>query len=195
MRQLSQLSHFLFSCIFLAYEISLYLRFGRRSFNSGSLPSLYALKQPRHIVPQSAHGLHTLGILLGLTGGGAVDAVPVLAGGDGHAGDGEELVQLVKGRGAASASCNGDGSADLHRFVKAGAVKQAVKKRDKRTVGRSIIYRTAYYKPITLLKFRSYLVYNIINSAFTVFISISAGNTASDILCTDLHSFGFNVVI
>ena len=56
-----------------------------------------------------------------------MDGVPVLAGGHGHAADGEILVQLVEGGGAAATAGHGHGCANLHALVDARAVKQAVK--------------------------------------------------------------------
>ena len=53
--------------------------------------------QECHVPGQGAHGLHPLRVLGRFAGETAVDAVPILAGGDGHAGYGEEFVQLVKG--------------------------------------------------------------------------------------------------
>ena len=65
----------------------------------GLFPQGDALHQESHVPGQGAHGLQTLLVLGRLPRSSAVDAVPVLAGGYGHAADGEEFVQFVKGGG------------------------------------------------------------------------------------------------
>ena len=84
-----------------------------------------ALHKESHIFGQSPHCLQTLLILSCLARLPAMDAVPILAGGYGHAADGEELIQLVKGGGqAASPRCYNTCS-NLHGLIKMGAVEQS----------------------------------------------------------------------
>ena len=60
-----------------------------------------ALHKEAHVPCKHPHGLLALFVHLRLTLFSAVYAVPVLAGSNGHIGNGKELVQLVKGGGAA----------------------------------------------------------------------------------------------
>ena len=62
-----------------------------------------AFHQERHVPRKRPHGLQALGVHRRLARSPAVDAVPILARGDGHTGNGEVFVQLVKGRRAAAA--------------------------------------------------------------------------------------------
>ena len=59
-----------------------------------------ALHKETHVPCKHPHGLPALFVHLRLTLFSAVNAVPVLAGSNGHTGNGKELVQLVKGCGA-----------------------------------------------------------------------------------------------
>ena len=57
-----------------------------------------------HVAGEGAHHLHAFSVLFAFSGTCAVDAVPVLTGGNRHAGDGEKFVQFVKGGGEPSSA-------------------------------------------------------------------------------------------
>ena len=60
----------------------------------------------------------------------AVYAVPVLAGGNRHANDGEVFVEFVEGSRAAAAARRYNGSAYFHALIKRSAEKEPVQKAD-----------------------------------------------------------------
>ena len=64
-------------------------------------------KHPGHIVSQSAHGLHALGIECGLAFGATVDNVPILRGHHRHVAQLEHHVQAVERRCGATATAHG----------------------------------------------------------------------------------------
>ena len=88
---------------------------------------LEALHHKRHIPPQRAHGLQTLRVLRNLLRRISIHHVPVLAGGDGHAGNGEILVQHIEGRCIAAAAAGNHRRAHFHGLIYARrAEKQPV---------------------------------------------------------------------
>ena len=72
------------------------------------------LHQKGHVFGQDTQGLKAFQVLLGLTFSPAVQAVPVLTGGNRHSADGEVLVQYVEGSGVAGSPGADDRRADLH---------------------------------------------------------------------------------
>ena len=67
-----------------------------------------AFHEERHVACERAHGLEAFGVFFRFAWHEAVDAVPVLAGDDGHAGDCEILVEFVECRGGAAAALSID---------------------------------------------------------------------------------------
>ena len=67
-----------------ADEICALERLERRMIDACGFARLDAVKQPRHIAPECAHGLQTLEVLLDVLRVCAVDHVPVLAGDNRH---------------------------------------------------------------------------------------------------------------
>lgn len=102
-------------------------------------PDGNAAHEEDHAFRQGAHHPEPLEILRRLAWFSAVDAVPVLTGGNRHPGNGEVFVQLVKGGGQTAAASRCNCRTDLHALIKARAVKQPVKAGDKRRVGRRIV--------------------------------------------------------
>ena len=90
------------------------------------LAQLQGLDQEGNVVSQVADGGDALLILLCVTGSPAMDHVPVVTGSHWHTGDGEELVQLVKGSGAAATACYHDAGTHLQTFVKMCGVEQTL---------------------------------------------------------------------
>ena len=70
-----------------------------------------------------------------------MNAVPILAGRDGHAGDRKEFVEFVERGGKAAAAGNDDRSADFHRFIEWSAVKFATP-----VITTDIPYNASYIK-------------------------------------------------
>ena len=123
-----------------------------------------------------------------------MDTVPILAGSNRHAGDGEVFVQLIKGSGKTAAACRDNRSADFHGLVKVCAVEQPVKKSNKCCICRCIINRTSDNKAVSLFKFRSNLIYHIGKSTFSELGTGTAGNTAADIFISDMYDFRLNTI-
>ena len=100
----------------LADEVSGHPRF---VFGQAELffAELDAFNEEGHIACELAHGLEAFGILCGFAWGAAMDAVPILRGGDGHIGDGEVFVEDVEGGGSSATACDGNCRADLHAFI------------------------------------------------------------------------------
>ena len=79
-----------------------------------------------------------------------MDAVPILAGRDRHAGDRKILVELVKRCRAAAAARAGDTRADLPRLVERRAVKETVEAGDERRIRGGVINRACHNKACLL---------------------------------------------
>ena len=122
------------------------------------------LHQKRHVARERAHRLPALSVLLRLARCAAVDAVPVLAGRDRHAGDGEILVELIERRRAAAAARADDARADLHRLVERCAVKQAIEAGDERRVRGRVIDGARHDEAVRLLKLRLELVDHVVKN-------------------------------
>lgn len=90
-----------------------FVRTGLLRFRKRYLARLDIFQQPRHVVAQCAHGLHTFGILRRFAGQPAVYAVPVLRRYDGHVVDSEILVQPVERRARTAAPADGYGCCRL----------------------------------------------------------------------------------
>ena len=89
----------------------------------GFLPQANALDEKGHVSGQSTHRLQTLFVGPNILRRVSMDHIPVLAGNHGHAGYGEILVQLIKGRRVATPSSRDNGSAHFHCLIKKGAVE------------------------------------------------------------------------
>ena len=151
-----------------------------------------ALHQKSHIFCQGAHGLQTLQILFRLAWCEAVNAVPILTGRDGHAGDRKEFVEFVKRGGKAAAAGSHNGGADFHRFIEWSAVKQARQKRDKCCVCGGIIHRTSDDKTVRFRKFRCNFVDKIVKNAVPQLRTLLACHTSSDVFVADMNNFRFD---
>ena len=148
-------------------------------FLLGKTKRLYAksdaLHQKGHVAGEGSHGLKALAVLGGLAGERSVNAVPVLAGRDGHTADGEVLIELVKRCRATAAARDRYRRADLHALVKAGAVKQTVKQGNQRAVGRGVIHGAGDDHAVARLEFLRELAYDIVRDAVP---DLAAGGTA-----------------
>lgn len=155
---------------------------GRFLFREAVLrpPEGNALDQEGHIAGQGAHRLQALLIAGSFSGRCSVDAVPVLTGGDRHAGDRKIFVQLVIGCGQAAAAGHRYAGAYLHGFVKGGAVEEPVKERDQRAVGGSVVDGAGDNQAVALFKDGGRLIDRVVKSAFSVLFAGSAGNAAAD---------------
>ena len=123
-----------------------------------------------------------------------VNLIPVSAGDNRHTGNGEILVQHIKGSRIPAAAAAYHRSADFHLLGKVSAVEKPVQKREKRSVGGSVINRAADDQPVRAFKLRSNFVDKIIKNAFAGFSAAVACNTAPDILFSDLDQLGFNAL-
>ena len=124
-----------------------------------------------------------------------MDAVPVNAGRNGHPGDGEEFVQLIKGgRAAAPAGADHTGS-HLHGLIETSAVKQSVKQGYQRGVGGSVVHRRSHHQAVGLLEFEGNLIYNVVKHAFAGFGALVAGDAAAHVLLPHLNGFAFDAFL
>lgn len=154
-----------------------------------------ALHQEGHVPREYTHRLPALLVHLGLALAAPVDAVPILARSDRHVGNREILVQLVERRRAAAAPRADHARTDLHRLVKAGAVKQPIQKRDQRRVRGCVVDRARDHKAVRRLKFRGRLVHRVVENAFSFLRAAPAGDTAADRLVADLHRLYLDAVL
>ena len=148
-----------------------------------------ALNQKGHVPRQNTHGLLALFVHFGLAFIASVNGVPILAGGNGHIGNGEVLIELIKGRRAAATPGAHHGRAHLHGLVKVCAVEKSVKQRDQGGVCRGIVNRTCHHKAVCLFKFFGDFIDRVIKDAFTRSVAVMTRDTAADILMADLHRF------
>ncbi len=150
--------------------------------------------QERHIPGKGTHGLQTLRVLRRLSGSQAVDAVPILAGGYRHPGDGKEFIQLVEGCGQSSSSGRYDSGADFHGFVKRCAVKQPGQESDQRCVGGGVVDRTSDHQSVARLEFWGDLIDSVIEDALAKLRAFAAADSATDDLAADLDGFRFDAL-
>ena len=161
----------------------------------GLFAQLDALHQEDHVPGQGAHALKALCVLRGLAGLPAVDAVPVLAGGDGHAGDAEELVQLAVGSGEPAPAGGGHGGSHLHGLVEVGAVKEPGQKSHQGGVGRGVVHRGAHYQAVTGLELGGGLVYQVVKNAFASLHALVAADTAPDVLLAHVDGLHLDALL
>src|SRR5699024_5365288 len=119
----------------------------------------------------------------------AVNGVPILAGGNGHAGDSEVLVQLVVVSGDAAPASHGYSSAHFHGLVKEGAVKQPVDERDKPAVGGGKVHRAGNHQAVGCLKLGGRLVDQVVKDAFALLLAGETCNAAANVLVAYLNGF------
>lgn len=110
-------------------------------FRKRYLARLDIFQQPRHVVAQRAHGLHTFGILRRFAGQPAVYAVPVLRRYDGHVVDSEILVQPVERRARTAAPADGYGCCRLEAEQLPCRVEEPVQNRAQGTVRAGVVGR------------------------------------------------------
>ena len=158
------------------------------------LPQCNALHQERHVAGKRAHGLQAFAILERLARRAAMHAVPVLAGGNRHAGNGEILVKFIKGGGKPAAPCHSNRCADLHRLVKGRAEEEAVQKCYQRSVGRSIVNGRADHETVAGFKHRCSFINRVLKNAFSGFAARIAGNAASYSLIANVEAMRFNAL-
>ena len=114
---------------------------GLLRFRKRDLARLDIFQQPRHVVAQRAHGLHTFGILRRFAGQPAVYAVPVLRRYDGHVVDREILVQPVERRARTAAPADGYGCCRLEAEQLPCRVEEPVQNRAQGTVRAGVVGR------------------------------------------------------
>ena len=141
-----------------------------------------ALHQEGHIIGQGTHGLKAFFVHNGLPQISSVNTVPVLAGYNRHIGYGEELVQFIKSSRASTSSCTDNAGTDFHGLVERGAVKEAVKTGNQGSICGSKVDRTCDNQPIGGFKFWGQFVDDIIENAFSVFLTGITGDASSYIL-------------
>ena len=74
-------------------------------------------------------------------------------------------------------------------------MKQSVKQRYQRWVGRSVVHRRGHHQAVGLLEFEGNLVYNVVKHAFAGFGALVAGNAAAHVLLPHLNGFAFNALL
>lgn len=148
--------------------------------------------EERHIPGQGPHGLQAFRVLGRLAGLPPVNAVPVLAGGHGHAGDSEELVQFVEGGGEPSTSRGHNGGAYLHGLVEGRTVEEPRQKGHQRGIGGGIVDGTAHHQAVSGLKLRRDLVDGVVKDAPAFLRALAAGDATPDWLVSDLNRLGLD---
>ena len=159
------------------------------------LAKLDGLHKKCHILCKHPHRLLAFLIHLCLPFLTAVNTVPVLAGGHRHPGDGEILVQLIKGGGAAAPPGAGYAGTNLHGLIKGCAVKQPVQTGDQRGIGGGVIHRTGNHQTVGLLKLGGQLVYSIVKDALAGLGTGAAGHAAPDVPVSQDHRFHIDVIL
>lgn len=168
------------------------LRLGQAVLGPAQLDGLH---EERHVPSQRPHGLEALPVLAHLLRCIAVHHVPVLAAGDGHAGDGEVLVQHVEAGGVAAAAAGHHRRAHLHGQVPdTGAVKQPVHKGDGVSGGGGIVYRRADDQRVCLQQLGRRLVHRVVVHALSQLAAGAAAGTAADDSAAGLHDLGFDAL-
>ena len=123
------------------------------------------LHQEHHVPGQDTHGLESLGILGSVTGDQAMDTVPVLAGDHRHTADGEILVQLVEGAGAAAAAGDHHTGAHFHGLVEMAAEEQAAQDGHEGAVDASVVHGSTHHHAVGFLQLPGDLIDDIIDRA------------------------------
>ena len=116
-----------------------------------------------------------------------MNAVPILAGCDGHIGNGEVFIQFIKGCRASTSSGTYQTCSHFHGLVKMCAAKQSVQACDQRGICRRIIHRRCHNQSVCCLKFRCKLIYHIIKHTSALLRTCSAGDTPANTLIPDLN--------
>ena len=124
-----------------------------------------------------------------------MDAVPILAGGDGHIADGEILIQLVKGGRAATPAGADHTGPHLHGLVEGGAVKQAVQNGNEGGIGGGIVHGTGHHQAVRRLKFGGQDIDGIVENAAAQLPAATTGNAAANGLLTHLNGFGLDAQV
>ena len=111
-----------------------------------------------------------------------MNAVPILAGGQGHTGNGKILIQLVKGGAASAPSGTDHAGPHLHGQILVAAIEQAVQEGNQGAVGGGIVNRAGYDHTVCQRKQLGRLVHAIVKDAFPQFSALITGDTPPDVL-------------
>ena len=122
-------------------------------------------------------------------------AVPVLSGGHGHSGDGEELVQLVECSRQSTPAGGNNAGAHLHGFIKPGAVEESGNEGHQGSVGRGEVHGAAHHQPVAGREFGGGLIDQIVENAFAGFAAFAAADAAADVFVAHVDDFGFHTLL
>ena len=110
-----------------------------------------ALDHPGEIAGEVAHDLKALFVLQDLLGTVAVHHGPILAGDDGHAGDGEILIELIDRSGGAGAAGADDGGGGLAAHDGGTGIEHSIHQRSDGAAGRGIMHGGTENEAVALL--------------------------------------------
>ena len=154
-----------------------------------------ALQKPCHVFSQGAHGLQAFGILSDVVGGEAMDGVPVLGGDDGHVGDGEILVELLKGGGGASASAGDDGGSEFARHAVFRGEEEAVEEGDELPARPAVVDRGADDEGVEFVQSFLDVGDDVVPEAIPGLHALHAGDAARDGMAPEVEHFRGDVVL
>ena len=158
------------------------------------LAQLDALHQEGHITRQRPHGLHAFNILRGFSRRSAMDAVPVLTGGNGHARDGKKLIEFIKSCRQTATPGHNHACSHFHRLVKTGTEEQARQVSDQGSICCSVINRTAHDQTITFGKQRCCFIDDIIKHTFSLLRAGPTADAAMNCFIAHTNQFDFYTV-
>ena len=115
-----------------------------------------------------------------------------MAGGDGHVGDGEKLVQLVKGGRAAAPAGAHHAGPNLHGLFKLGAVEQPVQHGDEGGVGGGIVHGACHHQAVGLFKLGGQLVDHVVKDTPARLGAPVTGDAAPHGQMAHLDDFGLH---
>ena len=148
---------------------------------------LDAVKQPRHIAPECAHGLQTLEVLLDVLRVRAVDHVPVGGAHRYHVGDTEVLAQSVQTGGGACPTGGGHRSAGLSGEGAASGVEYPIQEGQHPSAGVGVIDRCAEYEAVGLPGLGDEVVDAVIGEYAAVLAALVAADAVPDGAAVQLH--------
>ena len=148
--------------------------------------------EERHVPAEVAHDLQSLEVFLDVRRGVPVDLVPVGAGNDRHAADGEILVEHIERRGVPAPPAADNRGADFHLLRKIGAVKQPVHERQRGRVRRSVIDRATDDQAVGLFELRRHFIDFVVEYAPSVFHAKPTGFAAGHVVCADVDKLRFD---
>ena len=156
-----------------------------------------ALDHPREVAGEMAHDLHAFFVLHDLLGTVAMHHGPILAGSDGHAGDGEVLIELIDGGGGAGTASTDNGGSGLAAHDGGTGIEHPVHQGSDGATGRGVMHRRAEDEAVALRSKIERTVDKVIAKDAAGGAGLEAGvaaGTAADGLGAELEQFGFNAL-